>query len=276
MIPSTWGSVSDWMRIVANAINAAFGQLFGSDMGQAQRGSTNALDVSRRFSGFPDGTTQLYGRVERLYAEGSNNIDFARHSYNGTHLRTTAGVAANFEGEHRYIWHEGLGGTVANAMVYGGHVRVDGNAITGEVDVFRAVSSTLGASATINRIVAYSVGDIGDATRVTDAFGLDIPDLAAAASVIGVRSAQTAGSNKYGLAFLGNVQSVHLGKLSLGKTSAPSWPLDVAGNVALLPDSSATPLVNGQMVFELTSNTQLKIKVKGSDGTVRSASLTLS
>lgn len=33
--------------------------------------------------------------------------------------------------------------------------------------------------------------------------------------------------------------------------------------------------LHGTMLFELTSNTQLKIKVKGSDGTVRTASLTL-
>lgn len=42
------------------------------------------------------------------------------------------------------------------------------------------------------------------------------------------------------------------------------------------PASSATPANNGDMVFELTSNTSLKVKVKGSDGTVRSATLTLS
>lgn len=41
------------------------------------------------------------------------------------------------------------------------------------------------------------------------------------------------------------------------------------------PESTATPVVNGEMRFELTSNTSLKIKVKGSDGVVRSATLTL-
>ncbi len=42
-----------------------------------------------------------------------------------------------------------------------------------------------------------------------------------------------------------------------------------------IPLTSATPANNGDMTFELTSNTQLKIKVKGSDGTVRAVSLTL-
>ena len=39
--------------------------------------------------------------------------------------------------------------------------------------------------------------------------------------------------------------------------------------------SSNAPTINSTMVFELTSNTSLTIKVKGTDGTVRSAVLTL-
>ena len=42
--------------------------------------------------------------------------------------------------------------------------------------------------------------------------------------------------------------------------------------------NSAAPTlsVNNQMVFELTSNTSLTIKVRGSDGVTRSTTLTLS
>lgn len=43
----------------------------------------------------------------------------------------------------------------------------------------------------------------------------------------------------------------------------------------LIPATTATPAANGDMVFELTSNTSLTVKVKGSDGTVRSVVLTL-
>jgi hypothetical protein len=45
--------------------------------------------------------------------------------------------------------------------------------------------------------------------------------------------------------------------------------------VVIQPQASATPNGIGEMVFQLTSNTSLVIKVKGSDGTVRSATLTL-
>jgi hypothetical protein len=46
-------------------------------------------------------------------------------------------------------------------------------------------------------------------------------------------------------------------------------------NITLTPPSSVTPVSNGQLTFEATSNTQLKIKYKGSDGVVRSVTLTL-
>ena len=55
----------------------------------------------------------------------------------------------------------------------------------------------------------------------------------------------------------------------------PSGSAIMGGGLTIKPDATAVPASNGQMVFELTSNTQLKIKVKGSDGVVRSASLTL-
>lgn len=46
-------------------------------------------------------------------------------------------------------------------------------------------------------------------------------------------------------------------------------------SVVIEPQPSATPHTLGSMVFELTSNTQLTVRVRGLDGTVRSATLTL-
>lgn len=45
--------------------------------------------------------------------------------------------------------------------------------------------------------------------------------------------------------------------------------------VVIQPQASVTPGGIGDMVFQLTSDTSLTIKVKGSDGTVRSVALTL-
>lgn len=42
------------------------------------------------------------------------------------------------------------------------------------------------------------------------------------------------------------------------------------------PAASATPADKGDLVIQATSNTSLTFKLKGSDGTVRSGSVTLS
>ena len=64
---------------------------------------------------------------------------------------------------------------------------------------------------------------------------------------------------------------------SLGiNESAPDYALDVNGSFGCTPASSVTPVDNGDLVIEATSNTSLTFRYKGSDGTVRSASLTLS
>jgi hypothetical protein len=46
-------------------------------------------------------------------------------------------------------------------------------------------------------------------------------------------------------------------------------------DLTIKPSASVTPANNGEVVFELTSNTTLTIRAKGSDGTVRSAAITL-
>ena len=46
-------------------------------------------------------------------------------------------------------------------------------------------------------------------------------------------------------------------------------------NPVLLPAASTTPANNGELVFERTSNTLLTLRLKGTDGVVRSVALTL-
>lgn len=56
---------------------------------------------------------------------------------------------------------------------------------------------------------------------------------------------------------------------------APDYRLDINGPIGFTPGSSVTPVDNGDVVFELTSNTSLTVKAKGSDSTVRSLALPL-
>lgn len=48
------------------------------------------------------------------------------------------------------------------------------------------------------------------------------------------------------------------------------------GGILITPSASVTPANNGELVVEATSNTTLTFKLKGTDGTVRSGTITLS
>ena len=60
---------------------------------------------------------------------------------------------------------------------------------------------------------------------------------------------------------------------SIGGTTR--FQVTTSGIISSLPASAASLTVNSTMTFELTSNTSLKIFVRGSDGTTRSTTLTL-
>lgn len=66
-----------------------------------------------------------------------------------------------------------------------------------------------------------------------------------------------------------------LGTMSTQNANAVAITGGDIGAVSYQPAASATPADNGDMVFELTDNSTLTIKVKGSDGTVRVVALTL-
>ncbi len=50
----------------------------------------------------------------------------------------------------------------------------------------------------------------------------------------------------------------------------------INGILEFSPGASVTPTNNGDVVFELTNNTTLTIRARGSDGTVRSGTVALS
>jgi hypothetical protein len=57
--------------------------------------------------------------------------------------------------------------------------------------------------------------------------------------------------------------------------SDPDYRLDVNGTFGFTPGASVTPVDNGDVVFEATNNTTFTVKLKGSDGTVRTGTITL-
>jgi hypothetical protein len=70
------------------------------------------------------------------------------------------------------------------------------------------------------------------------------------------------------------------GRVSFGDIQAPTERVEVSGNIRasnliISPAASVTPPNNGDLTFQATSNTSVTLKLKGTDGVVRSASLTL-
>jgi hypothetical protein len=77
---------------------------------------------------------------------------------------------------------------------------------------------------------------------------------------------ETAGSERMRVTSAGNV--------GINET-APDYRLDVNGTFGFTPGASVTPVDNGDVVFELTDNTTLTVKAKGSDGVIRSGIILL-
>ena len=209
----------------ANASGSVEG---ANNLGTLPSGSTNAIDISRTAtSGAADGSSRFYSLVSRVYAQGSNSYSNVRGQYLGSHVNTTGGSVGLADALHAYVWQAGAG-NIANVQVIAAHVRLDGPGdVTNEAICFRCVSTTLGAGVTVPTLKGLSIGDIGDATEVTNVYGIDIEDLVAASVAIGVRSVMNAATNKYFIFGAGTAQSAHNGHFGIGITNAPLWKLTV-------------------------------------------------
>ncbi|WP_421357792.1 hypothetical protein [Agrobacterium rosae] len=88
----------------------------------------------------------------------------------------------------------------------------------------------------------------------------------------------TAPNNINGAGAVAAITAVHTvaanGAIGVNEGS-PDYKLDVNGTFGFTPGASVTPVDNGDVVFQLTSNTQFTVKAKGSDGIVRSGNIAL-
>jgi hypothetical protein len=85
----------------------------------------------------------------------------------------------------------------------------------------------------------------------------------------------TADADQCGLSFFTGASSNTASNLRESLQLSYDGTLTVYKDVIQSPTSSATPANNGQLVVEATSDTSLTFKYKGSDGVVRSGSITL-
>jgi hypothetical protein len=175
----------------------------------------------------------------------------------------------------------------STALGYGAFTTYDNSVVIGGSAVTRVTTyGSFGPNGKVNPTVALDVrantGSSTVAQFLTDAgfgFSLRIND---GADALGY------GANyRHGLRYGGGESFAFVegttkrlviagttGRIGINET-APDYGLDVNGTFGFTPGASVTPVDNGDVVFELTSNTSLTVKAKGSDGTVRSVVLTL-
>jgi len=147
-----------------------------------------------------------------------------------------------------------VSGTVDGGITYG-TINVSWTAVTGATKyrVWRGTSS--GGENQYYETTSTSISDNGSLT-----FNSATPPTYTTAYINKI----TASGNSW---FLG-------GNVGIGKVT-PNYKCHISGTLGFNPGTSVTPANNGDVVIEATNNTTLTFKLKGSDGTVRSATLTL-
>ena len=159
-----------------------------------------------------------------------------------------------------------------------------GTAITGGTINNTVIGGTTRAAGSFTTLDANGNVVLGDATSDTitanGRFNTDVVPSTTNARDLGTSSLQW--KQVYATTFTEGVFPV-MSQTDIG-TAPNQVPLNqYLGNVAFMssnqlvinPAATAVPAGIGDMVFELASNTSLVVKVRGSDGTVRSATLTL-
>jgi hypothetical protein len=87
-----------------------------------------------------------------------------------------------------------------------------------------------------------------------------------------------AGQMNFGAGGSDLILAVNAANIRFGdwNTNTERMRIDASGNlIQSAPTTPPTLTTNGQMVFNLTSNTNLRVSVRGSDGVTRTANITL-
>ena len=87
---------------------------------------------------------------------------------------------------------------------------------------------------------------------------------------LGILAADTSGNGTF------EVKTRSSGTMATRISVDSNGNTKIAGDLIQTPGSSITPASNGDLVVEATNDTTLTFKLKGSDGQVRSGTITLS
>jgi len=215
-------------------------------------GQTSAQAAMNAFAGAVTSGQYLRGNGTNVVMAAIQAADVPTLNQN------TTGTAANVTGTVA-VANGGTGATTAGAAL------TSLGAAASAITISAGTGLSGGGDLTANRSIALAnttvtAASYGSASQV-GTFTVDAQGRLTAASNTNIAIANTAVSG--------------LGTMSTQNASAVAITGGSIGAVTYQPSASATPASNGDMVFEITDNSTLTIKVKGSDGTVRVVALTL-
>ena len=215
-------------------------------------GQTSAQSAMNAFAGAITSGQYLRGNGTNVVMAAIQAADVPTLNQN------TTGTAANVTGTVA-VANGGTGATTAGAAL------TSLGAAASAITISAGTGLSGGGDLTANRSIALAntavtAASYGSASQV-GTFTVDAQGRLTAAANTNIAIANTAVSG--------------LGTMSTQNASAVAITGGSIGAVTYQPGASATPASNGDMVFEITDNSTLTIKVKGSDGTVRVVALTL-
>lgn len=215
-------------------------------------GQTSAQSAMNTFAGAVTSGQYLRGNGTNVVMAAIQAADVPTLNQN------TTGTAANVTGTVA-VANGGTGATTAGAAL------TSLGAAASAITISAGTGLSGGGDLTANRSIALAntavtAASYGSASQV-GTFTVDAQGRLTAAANTNIAIANTAVSG--------------LGTMSTQNASAVAITGGSIGAVTYQPGASATPASNGDMVFEITDNSTLTIKVKGSDGTVRVVALTL-
>lgn len=237
--------------------------IVGSNSDAVYQYSTNTPAIEIASSGISSESSIILNNETRvkdkLYVKGNTNVDGNILTQGTLTVDGTATVAGTLTANAAVTF-----GATTSAIDFGtsqttGTFTVGGTSGTGAITLGRA---------TVSQTTNIQAGASGVGTTKT--INLGTGGLAGSRTLITV--GPTAG--------IGTVNISAGTNLGIG-TSTPTVPLHVVGSALITGittvglGTTSTPPSNSQMSFELTSNTNLRIKVRGSDGVLRTANITL-
>lgn len=203
-------------------------------------------------------STGNYGFYSNI-ASGTNNYNLYIPGTGANYFAGSVGIGTTTTTAHALIVNKVVVGSGGYSTGIRSIPASDVSTTTYQMASYVSVP-TISASSSFSELIHYWTfqNSFGAGATVTNQYGFQATNaLTGATNNYGFHSGIASGTGRWNFYAAGTAANY------------------MAGPLTFTPAASATPANNGNLTFEATSNTSLTIKLKGTDGTVRSVALTL-